>query len=504
MVTNFMPVLKNRDSIFKRASALHQAGELTEADRLYRQVLSIDDAYIPALQMLAVIHEQMGNLAAVLEFIDKIILLRPDYAEAFFSRGIVQKNLSRFADAVDSYDSAIRLNPGYVEAFIDRGSTLRELGRHAEALDSYSEAIRLRPESAEAFFNRGNILQELGRFEEALASYRHAVRLKPNFIKAAMSMGILLDKLGRSDQAASIYQASVKIKASSVEEVRHIAAAYLKLGQWARAFETCPYPPSPPPNLHDGFSSVGESKKILDELPELRMIKHRSHRMRPSVLVAGDKKYRDRFFVRMRESLRQNSPGINMHLHAMLDINEKLDDLVNLLAEDTSLSWECYMPSVKAGFTARRFIRIPQLLDYLGQPMLLVDIDSEIVGDLTTFFESFRSFDVGIFYRRTETLISQLVAAGVTYVSASDGGMRFFHFLVNYFWHLEKEGKLEWFVDQMGLLAASEWASRNPGTVNLGSIPEYVTSWKDKSDRTLIVTFKGAKKFLEEHGAQNH
>ena len=229
---------EQRDSIFKRASALHQVGDLTGADRLYRQVLSIDDAYIPALQMLAVIHEQMGNLAAVLEFIDKIILLRPDYAEAFFSRGIVQKNLSRFADAVDSYDSAIRLNPGYVEAFIDRGSTLRELGRHAEALDSYSEAIRLRPESAEAFFNRGNILQELGRFEEALASYETAIRLKPAHAEAHNNRGNTLAKMLRWEESLPSYDRAIALKPNYAEAFFNRGTILEKLGRLEPALES--------------------------------------------------------------------------------------------------------------------------------------------------------------------------------------------------------------------------------------------------------------------------
>ena len=65
-------------------------------------------------------------------------------------------------EAVASYNKVIQIKPDYAEAYNNRGNALKDLWQLDEAVASYSKAIQIRPDFAEACSNRGIALQEQG------------------------------------------------------------------------------------------------------------------------------------------------------------------------------------------------------------------------------------------------------------------------------------------------------------------------------------------------------
>jgi predicted O-linked N-acetylglucosamine transferase (SPINDLY family) len=112
---------------------------------------------------------------------DAAIILKPDYAEAFYNRAIALQELKQPVAAVSSYDKAISLKPDYAEAYNNRGNALKDLNQLEAAVASYDKAISLKPDYAEAHNNRGNALAELRRLEEVLTSYEITLRLNPAY-----------------------------------------------------------------------------------------------------------------------------------------------------------------------------------------------------------------------------------------------------------------------------------------------------------------------------------
>jgi tetratricopeptide (TPR) repeat protein len=158
----------------KRAVAAYERGQLHEADRLARAIVSVKGDYFEALHLIAVINWRQNRFDEALASYDRALAVRPD-AEALSNRGVTLRELKRFDEALASYDRALAVRPDYVEALNNRGNTLRELKRFDEALASYDRALALRPDYAEALSNRGTLLYELKRFDEALASFDRAL-----------------------------------------------------------------------------------------------------------------------------------------------------------------------------------------------------------------------------------------------------------------------------------------------------------------------------------------
>jgi protein O-GlcNAc transferase len=222
-------------SVLSRAVGCHQAGLLSEAERVYREVLEIDPRQFDALHLLGLIHYQRGACAEALRDIDRALAVKPDIAAAHNSRAAVLNGLKRFEEAVASCERAISLKPEYGEAFSNRALALLGLKRFEEALASCELAIGLRPDLAEAFNNRGNALKELKRFEDALASYERAIALKPNYAEAFNNCANALIGLKRYDEALESCRRALALRADLAEAFYNRGIALHELKRYEEA-----------------------------------------------------------------------------------------------------------------------------------------------------------------------------------------------------------------------------------------------------------------------------
>lgn len=183
------------------AQQLHQAGRLSEAQRVYQEILRHDPRHPDATHYLGLIAWQSGRRDAGIRLIRKAITLRPAYPEALSNLGAALAEAGRPRDALGCFDQAIALAPRFAPAHDGRGSALRELGQPDRALASHAAALALRPEDAGFHNNQGNACRDLGRHAEALASYDRALALEPGFAEACCNRAATLHAMGRLEEA---------------------------------------------------------------------------------------------------------------------------------------------------------------------------------------------------------------------------------------------------------------------------------------------------------------
>ncbi len=176
--------------LYGQATALHQRGQLAEAEGLYRQILSADPRAFPPRHMLGVLLAQQGRLVEAQEAIGLAIKSNPRDPGALVNYGNVLNLLGRFAEAIASYDRALAITPD-AETWNNRGNALQGLNRRAEALASFEKAVGLDPANLQARYKRGVMLGELGRTDEALAAYDQVLALNPNHVEALNNRGYL-------------------------------------------------------------------------------------------------------------------------------------------------------------------------------------------------------------------------------------------------------------------------------------------------------------------------
>jgi tetratricopeptide (TPR) repeat protein len=76
----------------------HKAGQLDEAERLYRQILSADARHADCLHLLGVLARQRGHLERAVEMFNKAIAIKPDYPEALYNLGLAYQDQGQLAE----------------------------------------------------------------------------------------------------------------------------------------------------------------------------------------------------------------------------------------------------------------------------------------------------------------------------------------------------------------------------------------------------------------------
>jgi hypothetical protein len=174
---------------FELALQQHRAGNLHQAELLYRQILQLDPRHADALHLFGVIAHQSGRNDLAVDCIQEALRLHPRFPEAYNHLGIVLMAQGKVSEALASYRQALDLKPDYLEALNNLGNALQDQGKLDEAITYYQQALRLKPDDAEAHYNLGINRLFLGDFQRGWPEYEWRLQcqghLKPRFTNPA-------------------------------------------------------------------------------------------------------------------------------------------------------------------------------------------------------------------------------------------------------------------------------------------------------------------------------
>jgi tetratricopeptide (TPR) repeat protein len=208
----------------------HQAGDLTAAEKVYREILGLQPDHPDALQMLGILIAQRGDSGAAVDLLRRAIAVDPDQPGPYKHLAPLLARQRRFDEAVAAYRNFLELSPQPGDARIHRdlGAALIAGGRLDEAIAALSAAISLQPQLPAAHVHLGNALSKKRITEQALAAYRRAVELEPDSAAAHNGTGNMLRQCGRLDEAIAAYLTAVRLKPD-------FALAWFNLGQAYRS-----------------------------------------------------------------------------------------------------------------------------------------------------------------------------------------------------------------------------------------------------------------------------
>ena len=249
---------------FQNAVQHHQAGRLTDAEKLYRQVLAQQPAHADAWHRLGGVlaalgkndeaadairhalalrsnwpeaHSNLGNVLRNLNRLDEAVAacrqalaLKPDYAIAYNNLANALKDQGQLTQAIAAYQRAITLNPNYAKAHANLGLALQDAGQLPEAITAYRRALALNPNTPDVQTNLAHALRHRGQLDEAIAAYRQAIALQPDLASAHNDLGIALREKGLTDQALAAYRHALALQPDYAEAHNNLANALTDLG----------------------------------------------------------------------------------------------------------------------------------------------------------------------------------------------------------------------------------------------------------------------------------
>ncbi len=187
----------------QRAIALHKAGQLGEAERLYRDHLA-------------------GDPGAIL---------------AFTNLGLILQSRDDHDGALALYDKAAALKPRLALPQACRGRALAALGKLDQARKAFEQALRLDGKCADALAGLAALRQRQGDGWDAVQYWRRAADAAPDRTDIRQNLALALSEAGNPEMAATIMQKVTHEHPDSAIAHTNLAAILTRAGRFGEAVE---------------------------------------------------------------------------------------------------------------------------------------------------------------------------------------------------------------------------------------------------------------------------
>jgi tetratricopeptide (TPR) repeat protein len=186
------------ESLIQQAEQAAQRRDPITAVSLYRKALKLNPDSIEALEGVAMVYFQAGDLPAAIEKFARLTLLDPHEPRHYVNLGALYNRTDQHAQAADVLRKAIQRDRLCANAYYNLGIAQRKLGQQAMAISAYKEAIRLEPEMAEAYQNLANVYLDSQNYPLAIQNFKKTLELRPDHEKAQLGLSRAEEALEQS------------------------------------------------------------------------------------------------------------------------------------------------------------------------------------------------------------------------------------------------------------------------------------------------------------------
>lgn len=115
------------------------------ASRIRESWFDSGSASIDAMMQWSQEAIEAKKYGVALDFLDRVTVLQPDYAEGWNRRATVHFLMNNYRKSMADIDRTLRLEPRHFGALSGMGSILKQSGRKELALDAYERALSIYP-----------------------------------------------------------------------------------------------------------------------------------------------------------------------------------------------------------------------------------------------------------------------------------------------------------------------------------------------------------------------
>lgn len=247
-------VPSNLQALLQTAIAHHQAGQLPQAELLYRQILQQQPQHPEALCLLGVIACQRGNLEDGIALCRQALVLRPDYIQARENLYLAlwKRGREMIDEAINGYNQIINFQPKALQAYANLGAILQEQGRADEATMFYQQGLAIDPQNPQLLNGLGVVLQKQHQVNAAIQFHQQALANQPNYLDALVSLGKAQLEQGNLSEAMVCFQQALELDPNHAIAHHNYAILLLMQGDYQQGFveyewrfKTASFPPCP-------------------------------------------------------------------------------------------------------------------------------------------------------------------------------------------------------------------------------------------------------------------
>lgn len=193
------------------------------AERVFLDILAIDDESIQALLGLACVHDAMGRTEQTLGLLDRARLIDILDPVILFCVGFCCEKLGRLDDAIDAYRASLRGCPDLRNSHERLAAIFLKQGRTEQVLHHYKQLVELDPGCIPDRLAIANLHLSVGDTESAVRQYETAIALDPD------NWGVEDDMVSAYEQAG-LFREGIELLHKMIEDQPEFADHHLRLG----------------------------------------------------------------------------------------------------------------------------------------------------------------------------------------------------------------------------------------------------------------------------------
>lgn len=240
-----------QNALLGTAIDYHKAGNFTQAESLYRQILQENPQDAEALHGLGALAYQMGAYDRAIESVQRAIGLNPKNPVFYNTAGMTYRALGNTQAAAQNYVRAIALdlnNPDLQSNFnraiadllaLDLPAALSHLatvanlyhqaGNLPQAKHLYRQIVQYDLSHAEAHHHLGIIAYQQQQYPEALEFIRRAIDLVANNANYHHNLGLVYEAQNQAQLASAAYRAALELDVKNSTIVESVNRAFTAL-----------------------------------------------------------------------------------------------------------------------------------------------------------------------------------------------------------------------------------------------------------------------------------
>ncbi|MDQ3812801.1 MAG: tetratricopeptide repeat protein, partial [Armatimonadota bacterium] len=192
---------KDADAILGKARVYNYSDRLDQAERLYRQVISLEPENYNAHVELADVLARGGNWPEAVATYRLAIERNPTDLKTQVELARALRYSRRYDEAIPVLDKVIEMDPRYAAAYTERGLVLGYQQRYEPAIADLHKALEIAPTDRMAQLGLAEVLGYARRYDESITRYREVLEHDPENEKARTELGLVLTYAGRYDEA---------------------------------------------------------------------------------------------------------------------------------------------------------------------------------------------------------------------------------------------------------------------------------------------------------------
>jgi len=228
---------QNTDALFNLSLIEGIRGNRAAQKEFLQEIIGIDREHAQAHALLGELSLIEEDFPKAREYFEGALKVDPQNTVSLMGLGNISLREEKNEEALQLFDRILIYDPGFSYAYLDRSKARRALGNTLGALADITEAINLDEEYYWNYIDRGRLLIELRRKGDALADFNKAVESDPDYFIAYVYRAGLNYEADKINAAIKDYEKVIEKKPDYHFAYSPLGALYFAADNWKLSAE---------------------------------------------------------------------------------------------------------------------------------------------------------------------------------------------------------------------------------------------------------------------------